>query len=205
MEQIIQITSGKGPEECERVVAKVVEKLLTAARALGLEVNLIDSVNGNIKGTMLSATVLLKGGDKMVESFIEMWQGSIQWISQSPYRKLHRRKNWFIGIKAFDITKQVKIEDKDITYQTMRSSGPGGQNVNKVESAVRATHTPSGISVTSQNDRSQLMNKKDATVKLKNKLYGWQIEQANASVQDKWMEHNTLQRGLPIRIFKEKL
>ena len=203
MEKIIQITSGKGPEECERVVAKVVEKLMKEARTSGFEATLIESTDGNMTNTMLSAMVLIKGID--IDSFVKQWEGSIQWVAQSPYRKLHRRKNWFVGVKSYDITKQIKLNEKDISYQTMRSSGPGGQNVNKVESAVRATHIPSGVSVTSSNDRSQLMNKKDATEKLKNKIMSWQIEQANAKVQDQWMEHNTLERGNPVRTFKESL
>lgn len=203
MRRIIQITSGKGPEECERVVSKVVSKLLKEAQMLGLTASLTDCVKGNVTNTMLSATILIEG--EKVDVFIKQWEGSIQWISQSPFRKYHKRKNWFVGVKSFDITKEMKIEDKDITYQTMRSSGPGGQNVNKVESAVRATHIPSGISVTSSNDRSQLMNKKDATEKLKNKIMSWQLEQTNSKIQDKWMEHNILERGNPIKIFKEKL
>ena len=202
-QKIFQITSGKGPEECERAVSKVVEKILKDATAQNLDATLIESKKGNQRNTMLSALLLIKGVD--VDTFSKQWEGSIQWISQSPYRKLHRRKNWFVGVTTHDITEQMKWSDKDVTYQTMRSSGPGGQNVNKVESAVRATHVPSGISVNSSNDRSQMINKKDATEKLRNKLLGWQIEKANEQVQDQWMEHNTLERGNPIKTFKESL
>lgn len=203
MEKIIQITSGKGPEECERVVAKVVEKIMKEARSSQLEVSLIESVPGNQRGTMLSAMVLVKGDD--ISSFTEKWEGTVQWVGQSPYRKLHRRKNWFVGVRSYDITKQIKWNEKDISYQTMRSSGPGGQNVNKVESAVRATHIPSGITVTASNDRSQLMNKKEAIEKLKNKLIAYQVDKANEQIQDQWMEHNLLIRGNPVRVFKENL
>lgn len=203
MEKIIQITSGKGPEECERVVAKVVEKIMKEARASQFEAELIDSVKGNINGTLLSAMVLIKGDD--ITTFVEKWEGTVQWVSQSPYRKLHRRKNWFVGVISHDISKQIKWNEKDISYQTMRSSGPGGQNVNKVESAVRATHIPSGVSVSASTDRSQLMNKKEATEKLKNKLIAYQIDKANEKIQEQWMEHNTLIRGNPVRTFKENL
>lgn len=204
MEQkIIQITSGKGPEECERVVAKVLEKILKHARSSELEATMIESVKGNIAGTLLSAMILIKG--KGANAFCRQWEGSIQWIAQSPYRKYHKRKNWFVGVVVHDITKQMEWKEKDVAYQTMRSSGPGGQNVNKVESAVRAIHTPSGISVTASGDRSQLMNKKEATERLKNKLFSWQLEQTNEKIQNQWMEHNLLLRGNPVKVFKETL
>lgn len=203
MEKIIQITSGKGPEECERVVSKVVEKLMKESKSNGFEISLIESTDGVMPNTMLSAMLLIKGKD--IDPFIKQWEGVIQWVAQSPYRKLHRRKNWFVGVKSYDITKQVKLNEKDISYDTFRSGGPGGQNVNKVETAVRATHNPSGVSVTSSNERSQLMNKKDATEKLKNRIMSWQIEQANVKIQSQWMEHNTLERGNPIRVFNESL
>lgn len=204
MEQrIIQITSGKGPEECERVVSKVLEKILKHARSSELDAMLIESVKGNIAGTLLSAMVLIKG--KTTGTFCTEWEGTVQWIAQSPYRKFHRRKNWFIGVIIHDIPKQIQWNDRDVSYQTMRASGPGGQHVNKTESAVRATHIPSGISVIASAERSQMMNKKEATERLKNKLMSWQIEQANERIQDQWMEHNILLRGNPVKVFKESL
>lgn len=204
MEQkIIQITSGKGPEECERVVAKVLEKILKHVRASALEATLVESVKGNIAGTLLSAMILIKG--KGADVLCKEWEGSIQWIAQSPYRKYHKRKNWFVGVIVHDISKQMEWKEKDVTYQTMRASGPGGQHVNKTESAVRAIHNPSGISVTASAERSQLMNKKEATERLKNKLISWQLQQANEKIQEQWMEHNDLSRGNAMKVFKEIL
>lgn len=203
MDKILQITSGKGPEECERVVALVLSKLMEAAKKESLEAKVIDAMEGHLPGTYLSVLVLVNG--EGVAKFSDGWSGTIQWIGQSPYRKFHKRKNWFVGIKAYDIAKVAEWNDKDVVYQTMRASGPGGQNVNKVETAVRATHLPSGISVTASNERSQLQNKKEATEKLKTKLMSWQIEQANKHIQEKWMEHNTLTRGDAIKVFEGRL
>ncbi|MCW3103454.1 MAG: prfB 2 [Bacteroidetes bacterium] len=204
MEQkILQLTSGKGPEECERVVAKMLEKILKQARTEGLDASVVEQVKGNIAGTLLSALVLIKG--KELSSFCSDWEGSIQWVAQSPYRKFHRRKNWFAGVIIHDITAQMQWNEREVAFQTMRASGPGGQHVNKTESAVRATHVPSGISVTASSERSQMMNKKEAVERLKGKLLSWQVEQANAKVQGQWMEHNTLLRGNPVKVFKEPL
>lgn len=200
---MIQITSGKGPEECERVVALVLSKLMDAAKGNALEAKVVDVVEGRLPSTYLSAMVLVKGND--LDSFCNSWTGTIQWIGQSPYRKFHKRKNWFVGVKAYDISKIAAWNEKDVVFQTMRASGPGGQNVNKVETAVRATHLPSGISVTASAERSQLQNKKEAIEKLKAKLMSWQIEQANKHIQEKWMEHNTLTRGDAIKVFEGRL
>lgn len=77
--------------------------------------------------------------------------------------------------------------------------------VTEKESAVRATHIPLSVTVTASAERSQLMNKKEATERLKNKLISWQLEQANEKIQDQWMEHNLLERGNAGQVFKERL
>lgn len=203
MEKIIQITSGQGPVETERVVALVYSKMLAEAKMLNYETKVIESVDGSLSGTLFSVLFLLKGPD--LTHFCEAWQGTIQWIAQSPYRTLHKRKNWFVGVAVYDVTAATIIDEKQIVYQTMRASGPGGQNVNKVETAVRATHLPSGISVTASVNRSQMLNKKEALEKLKAKLMSWQIAQANQQIKEKWMEHNTLERGNAVKVFQERL
>jgi peptide chain release factor len=202
-ERIIQITSGKGPEECERVVAKVVEHILKEAKAQNILAELINTIPGRMKATYLSAQILVKGAT--VASFCRSWEGTIKWVAQSPYRKLHRRKNWFVGITIYDVSELMKWNERDVQYQSMRASGPGGQHVNKTESAIRATHIPSGISVVASTERSQMMNKKEATERLKQKLYSWQVEQANRQVKEQWLEHHNLERGNEVRVFKDKL
>lgn len=199
----LQITSGRGPAECCRVVALVLEKILIQARKLGLLVEVIEREEGDMNRTLFSAIVFLEGNK--VDKIVNEWEGTIQWIAQSPYRIHHKRKNWFVGVNSFTPTELNEIDTRYITYQTLRSSGPGGQHVNKTESAVRATHAPSGMSVTASDQRSQIQNKKLATERLLIKLSTWNIEQTMQQAQDNWDNHNNLERGNPVKVIQQPL
>ncbi len=201
--KIIQITSGKGPVECERAVAKVMEKMIAASRVAKILLSKVDAVNGQLPDGYFSVTLLVEGNK--VKDFCMEWEGTIMWIAQSPYRKFHKRKNWYVGISVYELSSKSNFQECDIRFQTMRSSGSGGQHVNKVETAVRAIHIPSGKSVVVSNERSQLMNKKLAVKKLKAKFDAESIEFEKVQIQSKWLEHHVLERGNPIRTFKESL
>lgn len=204
MEKVmIQITSGKGPLECCRVVAKVQEHLMKEARAAGFEIETLESRKAEQRGTLYSATLLLQGND--TNTFLKGWCGSIQWIAQSPYRKFHKRKNWFVGVEAFQLPEKVNWNPKDIVFDTMRGSGPGGQNVNKVETAVRGKHLPSGIQVVVMESRSQLQNRKLCMERLQARILAWETEQLKDQQQSQWLEHHQLERGNPVRTFRERL
>jgi len=199
MEKIIQITSGRGPEECTWVVAQVLKRIMEEARSEGLEVQILHREPGQENGTVATATLIVKGKDSAV--FIDSWIGTIQWIGNSQFRKMHKRKNWFIGI--FEIVQSAvpKISYVDIKYQAMRSSGAGGQNVNKVSSAVRATHIPTGISVVAMDSRSQHQNKKTATERLVQKLEEATLALLKKEVDKKWENQLNIVRGNPKRVF----
>jgi peptide chain release factor len=110
-----------------------------------------------------------------------------------------------VGVHSFKPLESTQVNERDITYETMRASGPGGQNVNKVETAVRATHVPTGISVSASDMRSQTQNKKLAHERLMMKLSS--LEENKQQEQDRsvWMNHNTLERGNPVKKFKGNL
>jgi peptide chain release factor len=200
---IIQITSGKGPAECCRVVACVQRMMFKQAGQQGIDLQVLENKEGELNGTLLSATMIGRGDN--IESFIMEWSGTIQWIAQSPYRKYHKRKNWFIGIAAFDVKELVQWNPKEVKLETCRSSGPGGQNVNKVETAVRGTHLPSGIQVMTMDTRSQLENKKLCMARLEAKVLLWQTERLMEQQQSRWQEHNELERGNPVKTIKADL
>ncbi|KQB37196.1 peptide chain release factor H [Flavobacterium aquidurense] len=199
MEKIIQITAGRGPAECTWVVVQVLKKVLEEAQEQQLETTLLQREVGEENGTVETATISIKG--KNAERFANSWIGTIQWIGQSQFRKMHKRKNWFIGIFEIEAQKNASISENDIQYQAMRSSGAGGQHVNKVSSAIRATHIPTGIAVVSMDSRSQHQNKKLATERLLKKLEDETLQQLKNYVGKQWENQLNIQRGNPVRVF----
>ena len=110
------------------------------------------------------------------DTLAQNWQGTLQWVCASPVRPKHPRKNWYIGIFRLPEKPEMPSES-EIEFQTCRSGGKGGQHVNKTESAVRATHKASGISVRVESERSQHANKKRALELLAHKLAEHQTAQ----------------------------
>nr|WP_315223339.1 peptide chain release factor H [uncultured Flavobacterium sp.] len=199
MEKIIQITAGRGPSECTWVVAQVLKKVLEEAQEQQLEITLLQREVGQENGTINTATISVKG--KNAITFANSWIGTILWIGQSQFRKMHKRKNWFIGIFEIEPQKNASILDMDIQYQAMRSSGAGGQHVNKVSSAIRATHLPTGIAVVAMDSRSQHQNKKLATERLLKKIEDEALQQLKNHVVKQWENQLNIQRGNPVRTF----
>lgn len=199
-EIVIQITSGRGPAECCWVVARILKKLVLEAQLKGLLAEIVDCTPGMEPETLSSAMVSLTG--ESAGAFASDWLGTILWVGKSQFRPYHKRKNWYVGI---DLVSQGTAElwnENDIVYQTLRSSGPGGQHVNKTESAVRAIHRPTGIQVLASDNRSQMMNRKLATVRLQQKLNNWRENNLKSNEKLQWNQHNQLERGNPVKIFK---
>ena len=200
----IQITSGRGPVECCRVVVLIMNQIMEQAKGLGYKAELVEHEEGPENGCMFSATLAVEGED--IKSLKNEWEGSILWVAQkNRFRPWHRRKNYFVGVHFIKPLESTLINEREITYETMRASGPGGQNVNKVETAVRATHVPSGISVSASDMRSQSQNKKLAHERLLMKLSSLEDDKQLQHDRAVWMNHNTLERGNPIKKFKGDL
>ena len=198
--KLIQFTAAKGPAECAWVVAKVVKIFIQEIQKKQCLYEIIQKENGIENGTVQSVVIRLEG--LKLAMFLQNWLGTIQWIGTSTFRKYHKRKNWFIG--CFEITdvKEQKLEENDIEFQAIRSSGPGGQHVNKVSSAIRAKHIPTGVQVLVSESRSQHQNKKIAVERLKEKIAEQHLEELRNTEKTYWENHLSLQRGNPVKVFE---
>ena len=197
----LQITSGRGPVECQHVVARLLPILEAEAQANGIACDLIDAAEGDERKTLRSAMLSLVAEDRGLAAFAARWVGSILWIGKSPFRPHHKRQNWFVGVERFEVPQQPAWHERDLEFSTLRASGPGGQHVNKTESAVRVVHRPSGLSVVAREERSQQQNKRLALARLA-ALFDQQEQESQASAdKQRWDQHNSLQRGNALRTF----
>ncbi len=195
----IQFTAGRGPAECTWVVAKVLKTFIKNSSNAGISYTILHQEKGVENGTVQSVSLQLKGQNLTL--FLKDWLGTIQWIGKSTFRKYHKRKNWFIGCFELKELKTLEVFERDIEFQAIRSSGPGGQHVNKVSSAVRAKHISTGVQVLVSESRSQHQNKKLAINRLKEQLANYNIQQLQKNIQDEWENHLNLERGNPVQIF----
>ena len=201
MKKYIQITAGRGPVECARVVTLVARELLKIIPPL----QLTDCEPHNqVDGCFMSITFATE--DVIPPSIIKGWQGTVLWRStKNPYRPGHKRSNWFVGVNFFDEIELPQIEASDIVYETCRSGGKGGQNVNKVETSVRAVHIPTGLSVKCSDERSQSQNKTLARERLLLKLRQQNDKVVAESRSRQWSNHDNLERGNPVKKFSGPL
>ncbi len=201
MKHYIQITAGRGPVECARAVTLVARELLKAIPNL----QLADSEPHNhVDGCFMSMTFATD--EAITQSIVKDWQGAILWRStKNPYRPTHKRSNWFVGINFFDVVELPLINESDISYETCRSGGKGGQNVNKVETSVRAIHIPTGLSVKCSDERSQSQNKALARERLLLKLRQQNDKAVAESQSRQWSNHDNLERGNPVKKFSGPL
>jgi len=198
---MLQLSAGRGPAECCWVVANVLKVLLNEARQQGMEAVVLSRTKGPENGTLQSALVRITADD--ATQFLKSWVGAVQWIGQSKFRKFHKRKNWFIAVALLDVAQASEaIREQDIRYTAIRSGGPGGQHVNKVSTAIRATHEPTGLTVLASDSRSQVQNRKNARLRLLAMLEARHTEQQVAAQQDAWQQHTDIERGNPVRVFK---
>ena len=200
MRQWVQITAGRGPIECAWVVPRVLQCFVAEAARHDLAVEVLSSLSGPLPGTLSSVLLAIDGAAPA--SFLNRWRGTIQWIGHSPFRAHEKRKNWFVGVEWMMEPEKPRWSPADVSIESMRASGPGGQHVNKTECAVRITHGPTGLSVTAREERSQLANRKLAFARLAQLFTDRAHAGARKAQQQLWSQHDRLMRGNPVRIFQ---
>ena len=162
------ISSGRGPVECERAVYKYFVYLKKEFETKEVKYKVLNEEETFGKEEYKSVTLDINSDFEVVKEYI----GTILWINKSEHRKESKRKNWYIKADILDDNDsfEFKLNEKDLMIQKMRSSGKGGQNVNKVETAVRIKHMPTGITVVSKEERTQYLNKRIGMRKIAEKL-----------------------------------
>ena len=197
----LYISAGQGPEECAFAVSKMFEKIAAECetRALGLKKLKTEPAefDGNCKSVLLEISGMQAG------EFSESWSGTIKCIFESPYRKNHKRKNWYLAIACRKAGEQKNRNGKrKMIVTAARASGPGGQNVNKRSTAVRITDSLSGITVRSAEERSQMQNRKKALEKLERKIAENSEQENRRQVKSDWSEICYVERGNETRTYK---
>ena len=199
MNTVLQISTAQGPAECQMFARFVLQRLLAEAEQQGIAADVQAALES--KHGILSAVVGLNGAT--AEALAERWLGTVQWICPSPLRPKHPRKNWYVGVFRLPDVPPLP-GDGAVRLQTCRAGGKGGQHVNKTESAVRATHLASGLSVRVESERSQHANKKRALALLAQKLAAAAANQQGAQAQVQHAQLYQLARGNPVRVFAGK-
>ena len=198
---IIDIHPGAGGTESQDWAEMLYRMYVRYAEQHDFKIQMIDYLEGDGAG-LKSVSFMVKG--KNVYGLLKSEKGVHRLVRISPFDASGRRHTSFASVEVTpEISNNIDItiDEKDLKIDTYRSSGAGGQNVNKTDSAVRMTHIPTGIVVTCQNERNQIKNRETALSILKSRLYLLKQEEQRKKISSIQGEQKNIEWGSQIRSY----
>ena len=181
---IVSFHPGAGGTEAQDWAQMLYRMITRWAERSGYTVKLIDWLDGEGAG-IKSATIMVEGLNAY--GYLKAENGVHRLVRVSPFDSAGRRQTSFASVEVmpeFDEVDKIELKDEDLEITAHRSSGAGGQHINKTDSAIRIVHKPTGIVVGCQTERSQLQNKETALKMLKSKLMEIKLQEKLDKIED---------------------